>query len=36
MPGIGQNLPVKADLLRGARSDQRVQQIAGELSLPVD
>jgi len=34
--GSGQNLPVTVDQLRGALSDQHVQQIARELGLPVD
>jgi uncharacterized protein YidB (DUF937 family) len=34
--GSGNNLPVTADQLRGALSDQHVQQIARELGLPVD
>ena len=34
--GSGNNLPVTVDQLRGALSDQHVQQIARELGLPVD
>ncbi len=32
----GKNIPVTADQIRGALSDQHVQQIARELGLPVD
>jgi len=34
--GSGQNVPVTVDQLRGALSDQHVQQIARELGPPVD
>jgi uncharacterized protein YidB (DUF937 family) len=34
--GSGTNLPVTADQLRSALSDQHVQQIARQLGLPVD
>jgi uncharacterized protein YidB (DUF937 family) len=34
--GSGRNLPVSVDQIRGALSDQHVQEIARELGLPVD
>jgi uncharacterized protein YidB (DUF937 family) len=34
--GPGTNLPITADQLRSALSDQHVQQIARQLGLPVD
>src|SRR6516164_4628527 len=34
--GSGKNLPVSVDQIRGAVSDEHVQQIAHQLGLPVD